>query len=424
MISGTTWLCLLFLSQRVSCPKQLRTLSDFTACVETLPMLYSEEKWADCNFEDGTSCRFQAISPRFYRGKLPSRYQYTTLAELSGRAAVFHPKGTFLYAYIQATAGAAEEIAIATSITCQSDNGILNFDYWLLGDQSANLRVCTQDGQARSCTKPIVYTEVPMVAVEVIRPKSPTFVVEIVVSNITRPTVFIIDNINYKATLCGDTVEVNDVRENRKDALKNLTETISDENSNLIPPHSLTKEAPQEGSHEVFTKSSKPCKLIPCDFGNGTCGYINYRNNSMKLGEWRLDDKRVKSTHTGYKVADDSNTGFLYVGTENPSLGVATYILESPEFSVSRDMRLSFDVYRRSREITLQVCLNSPFNCPYTISPYDNYVNWKQGETLTIPKLTKKIFFKALQWRKFKWLAIDNIELSPCSHAATPSEKP
>ncbi|VDL67235.1 unnamed protein product [Nippostrongylus brasiliensis] len=108
---------------------------------------------------------------------------------------------------------------------------------------------------------------------------------------------------------------------------------------------------------------------------------------------------------------------FLYVGTENPSLGVATYILESPEFSVSRDMQLSFDVYRRSREITLQ-------KVSVHICASISFLRFLIRVGFCNQRKYFKIFFKALQWRKFKWLAIDNIELSPCSHAATPSEKP
>ncbi|RCN30310.1 hypothetical protein ANCCAN_23920 [Ancylostoma caninum] len=58
--------------------------------------------------------------------------------------------------------------------------------------------------------------------------------------------------------------------------------------------------------------------------------------------------------------------------------------------------------------------MDSPFYCPYSVSPFDKRVHWKQGETFVIPKKTTKIFFKAIQWRKFKWLAIDNIRLSGC----------
>ncbi|VDM42841.1 unnamed protein product [Toxocara canis] len=61
--------------------------------------------------------------------------------------------------------------------------------------------------------------------------------------------------------------------------------------------------------------------------------------------------------------------------------GRRIYVLESPTFTLNNDSVLTFDLYRRSAAISLQV------------------------------------FFVATQWKKFKWLAIDNIALNygiPC----------
>ncbi|PIO66478.1 MAM domain protein, partial [Teladorsagia circumcincta] len=164
---------------------------------------------------------------------------------------------------------------------------------------------------------------------------------------------------------------------------------------------------------------STACHLLSCNFTNDTCGYRNYQNESMSLVEWQLGNHRIGNMHTGIKGNEEANGGFLFVGTDSSTLGVTTYILESPKFSLSKDMKLSFDVYRRSKDITLQVCLDTPFNCPYTVSPFDKRVHWKQGETFAIPKSTEKIYFKAIQWKKFKWLAIDNILLNPCPRTST-----
>ncbi|KAK6025945.1 hypothetical protein OSTOST_08138 [Ostertagia ostertagi] len=95
-----------------------------------------------------------------------------------------------------------EELVIAAPITCQRGGGLLKFSYWLIGDRSPTIRVCTQDSQARSCTKPIIYTDTSTVAVEVVHPQAAVFDVEIVISNITQPTLFLLDDIEYKADLC------------------------------------------------------------------------------------------------------------------------------------------------------------------------------------------------------------------------------
>uniref|UniRef100_A0A914YTU9 Uncharacterized protein n=1 Tax=Panagrolaimus superbus TaxID=310955 RepID=A0A914YTU9_9BILA len=88
------------------------------------------------------------------------------------------------------------------------------------------------------------------------------------------------------------------------------------------------------------------------------------------------------------------------------------YILESPEISLSNTTLLSFDLYRRSSAIMLQICLDSLTNCPYESPKLDSKVFWREGESILLPTKTKKVYFVATQWKRFKWLAIDNIVLN------------
>lgn len=106
-------------------------------------------------------------------------------------------------------------------------------------------------------------------------------------------------------------------------------------------------------------------------------------------------------------------SGFLYVGTDSPADSkIVNYILESPDLSVDEDFQLSMDIYRRSNDITLQICVDTPFYCPYTITPFDKDTDWKEGEMFLIPKGTLKVYIRAIQWRRFKWLAIDNLKVN------------
>lgn len=419
-----------------SCPVELRFLSDFTACVESLPFVPSNEVSTTCDFEDTSYCRFQPTSSLFQRGKLPLPSHYATLAEVSGRTMASQPEGSFVYALILQPLSQDEELVMSTPVTCQHGNGVLKFDYWLVGDRSTTVKVCTQDSQSRSCTKSIVYATSSSVAVEVIHPKAEVFDVEIVISNNTQPTIFIIDNVDYKADLC----EVSEKERNDRNGLppSDIVDAFFDERSesDVNSDHLLRGEESTIRSNQrhadvsdrsLLTEgspvTSSACDLLSCDFTNSTCGYTNYVNDSMSLLEWKLGNHKSEDVHAGARRNDDANGGFLFVGTDSSTLGMATYILQSPEFSLTRDMTLSFDVYRRSNEITLQVCLDSPFHCPYMVTRFDKRVHWRQGETFNIPKNIRKIFFKAVQWKKFKWLAIDNVQLIPCPKSSFPSQQ-
>ncbi|RCN44657.1 hypothetical protein ANCCAN_09302 [Ancylostoma caninum] len=135
-------------------------------------------------------------------GKMPLPSHYASIAELSGRSVLFQPEGNFVYVLSQHMLSEDEEVALSAPITCQRGNGILNFNYWLIGDRTATVKVCTQDSQARSCTKPIIYTDSSLVSVEVVHPQSEVFDIEIVTSNLSQPTLFILDNLSYKSELC------------------------------------------------------------------------------------------------------------------------------------------------------------------------------------------------------------------------------
>ncbi|EYC42482.1 hypothetical protein Y032_0530g3004 [Ancylostoma ceylanicum] len=421
--------------QKPFCPVELHVLRDFAACVQPVTFSPSNEKSTSCDFEDGTFCRFQPTSSLFQMGKLPLPSHYASIAELSGRSVLFQPEGNFVYVLSQYMLSEDEEVALSAPITCQRGNGILNFNYWLIGDRTATVKVCTQDSQSRSCTKPIIYTDSSLVSVEVVHPQAEVFDIEIVTSNLSQPTLFILDNLSYKSELCDGSSKQNDA-DSTHPSEEQVKEFFDDDGNNdgeaqvngdavqaensvseqtAQQRQSHREEEPQPKRSPVKIKNVAACRLLACTFTTSMCEYKNYENRSMSLVEWKLGNHRVGNIHTGIKDQDDNaDGGFLFVGTDSSTLGLTTYILESPKFSLDEDAHLVFDVYRRSKDITLQICMDSPFHCPYSVSPFDKRVHWKQGETFVIPQKTTKIFFKAIQWRKFKWLAIDNIRLGGC----------
>ncbi|KJH45008.1 hypothetical protein DICVIV_08963 [Dictyocaulus viviparus] len=108
-----------------------------------------------------------------------------------------------------------DQLILVAPITCQNGNGLLKFNYWILGDQSAaSLKVCTQDGEVKSCTQPIIYTESPNVTVDVVHPNAAVFEIDIVASNITQSTILILDNIDYKSDRCDDVEKPNGIEKN------------------------------------------------------------------------------------------------------------------------------------------------------------------------------------------------------------------
>ncbi|GMS79709.1 hypothetical protein PENTCL1PPCAC_1884, partial [Pristionchus entomophagus] len=155
------------------------------------------------------------------------------------------------------------------------------------------------------------------------------------------------------------------------------------------------------------------CNLLDCSFDrNNMCNYANFMNTSGSFGPWSLGNKPVGNIHTGIKNLKDG-AGFLFVGSDQDEEGIRKreYVLESPAFILPEDTPLSFDVYRRSNDITLKVCFDTLSNCPYTVPPLEKEIYWKEGETVVVPKSARKIFFIASQRMGFKWLAIDNIQL-------------
>ncbi|KJH45009.1 hypothetical protein DICVIV_08964 [Dictyocaulus viviparus] len=83
------------------CPSQIRSTSDFHACVQPIAFASSSGLSDSCEFEDGSHCRFQPASLLTHMGKFSSTAHYMTMTALSGRSLAIQPRGNFVYAFSQ-----------------------------------------------------------------------------------------------------------------------------------------------------------------------------------------------------------------------------------------------------------------------------------------------------------------------------------
>ncbi|CAL2044915.1 unnamed protein product [Caenorhabditis brenneri] len=440
-----------------SCPSELTSITDFLTCVRRLSTVTLDEHNMLCDFEKDSGCRFKSISSPLSVGNFPNADHYRTFATLAGRPEEERPSGNFVFFIEHRGTDPEDEFIMSTPITCQKGNGVLKFNYWIVGQQDkVMLRVCTQNHLSRSCTQSISYNAPSAsIAIEVVHPNSTFFELEIVASNIVDPAVIIYDNIEYKADMCEwdekkETTQTEDSvnekpiasvdsffeaeeQQGEKDPSgeedpeasersdsATLTNPVPTRPIRLSPRRAemeqLISELTDERKGSDFIEDAEDrdepqsvCKLLNCDFDQSMCLYNNYVNESMSISPWQLGNNRVGNPHTGVR----EGRGFLYVGTDSPADSkIVNYILESPDLSVDEDFELTMDIYRRSNDITLQVCLDTPFYCPYTITPFEKETDWMEGQMFLIPKGTLKVYIRAIQWRRFKWLAIDNLKVS------------
>uniref|UniRef100_A0A0M3IQX7 MAM domain-containing protein n=1 Tax=Ascaris lumbricoides TaxID=6252 RepID=A0A0M3IQX7_ASCLU len=269
------------------------------------------------------------------------------------------------------------------------------------------------------------YNDSLPIDIDVINPNISPFAIEIIISDVTEPSVFILDNLSYEANLCTTT----DITLLSAQNLSKITNSLdvgvdpseiffdnSENADNFEVQLAQQKVQLQRGRETNHIRSLNmrrllpihrltPCEVLNCDFEFDLCNYYN--------------PIEMNSTKRNYKIYETKLCGYAYVGADDlqqPIKGRRIYILESPMFTLDDDSTLTFDLYRRSTAISLQVCLNNITNCPYEAPPLEKDIFWRRGEMIALSKNTRKVYFVATQWKKFKWLAIDNITLNYGTH--------
>uniref|UniRef100_A0A914CRX2 MAM domain-containing protein n=1 Tax=Acrobeloides nanus TaxID=290746 RepID=A0A914CRX2_9BILA len=196
-----------------------------------------------------------------------------------------------------------------------------------------------------------------------------------------------------------------------------------------LPNPGISKPLMKSDSSDLFPsvtfgrlaiKKMTPCDILSCSFGRSLCHYTQpLFHGDVNHGKWQISHTPIGNRHTGIHNGTvdqrSAHGGFAFVGTdknEPKQKGRTVYILESPFFTLNEDTTLNFDLYRRASAITLQICFDNMMNCPYEAPPLNKDVYWREGESVLMPKGTSKVYFVATQWKRFKWLAIDNVTIN------------
>ncbi|TKR60199.1 hypothetical protein L596_027485 [Steinernema carpocapsae] len=430
----------------VDCSNGIRTPLEFLECTDISEFKDSSEDGdagsVFCNFRKSERCRFhnspgEKISFRRAKFRSTSERFEQIFRQMVRRPDASMPNGGFIFVGEPFGKPKEYEAAIEAKIKCQKDDGKLRFRHWKTSE-NITLRVCTRDSEMRSCTQSINY-DFEEVYVNVVNPRKFPFWVEILVSGFTSPSLFAVDDLQYEADFCTLEAEKIQINQNTLPAAALADPTfqssfpIEKEGRSLVavriqpqpqPYDSGTlqisyREASQNDQNLQIHKISN-CELLNCDFSSDLCKYHNGKSDLFgnKYGEWKVAKGRMGNFLTGIRTNETPTEGYAFVGTDNSNdsiKGRRIYVLESSPLSLDSDSTLLFDMYRRARAISLQICLDSLTNCPYEIPQIDKRIFWRKNEKVTIPKRTKKLFFVATQWQKFKWLAIANVRVESSS---------
>uniref|UniRef100_A0A915BT26 MAM domain-containing protein n=3 Tax=Parascaris univalens TaxID=6257 RepID=A0A915BT26_PARUN len=439
------------ISQQSECPMELFTLADFYACTVMRP--FNDDANAasggrmKCNFDVPSICRFYSSpeeSIQWKRGHFQAsgtRFS-ETFALMMDRSVDFLPSGDFIFIGESTPRSGYGYAILRADIGCQLGNGKLSFDFWK-NDPNIQAKVCTRVEVSRSCTQALRYNDSLPVDIDVINPNILPFAIEIIISDVTEPSLFILDNLSYEASLCTTT----DITQLSLQNMGNINNSLdigidpsqiffdNSENADSFEAQLAQQKGQlQRGGETNHIRASNmrrllpihrltPCEVLNCDFEFDLCSYYNpfETNSTNRFGQWNVARERNGNIHTGIRQKTSAHmsrryqSGYAFVGADDlqqPIKGRRIYVLESPMFTLDDDSMLTFDLYRRSTAISLQVCLNNITNCPYEAPPLESNIFWRRGETIALSKDTRKVYFIATQWKKFKWLAIDNITLN------------
>ncbi|CAD5222741.1 unnamed protein product [Bursaphelenchus okinawaensis] len=304
---------------------------------------------------------------------------------------------------------------VQMDIGCQKGDAMLSFDYWTTVPD-VEVKVCTRVDDDRRCTTNIEYApESSRVEIQVIHTESESFIVEIIVGGFTKPGLFIMDNLVYEANDCSRTEFLKNSK-NFDSPMKSLEKDITPSLKPMleIPSRLIDKNSGLSSNLKIRQINPNTCKAIQCNFEHDLCGYSQPEiEDDVNYGKWQFSKTKIGNIQTDSNTTHkSSHSGFAFVGVDDRGAntkGRTIYILESEEFNLPVDTNMTFDVYKQSNAISLQVCVDELSNCIYEAPPSKAY--WSENERVLLPSGTSKVYFVATQWKRFKWLAIDEIKL-------------
>ncbi|CAI5451131.1 unnamed protein product [Caenorhabditis angaria] len=299
-----------------------------------------------------------------------------------------------------------QKAAIETEIPCQYGDSVIRFDFWA-NTLNPILRFCLSHSAEITCQdilpmpNPVNFS-VPMTGEPI------TVRIEIV--NLQENDIILIDNLYYDGQIC---------------------EVVEDENVPKLLPTLSTVSIPQlitgspdtaffdddtsteQTTSNVHFSELSPCSALTCNFNDGDSCFYGL-SGIGSTSSWQISDKLTGNRHTGIQrinLDDQKKVGYAFVGSDTESNINNNFVMESPKFTMTQNIIVSFDIYVRSISPQLKVCIDNFDDCQYTSPPVQKNKFWHSSQNITIPEGSKKLFFVVQNVGKHQFLAIDNIKL-------------
>ncbi|KRX66909.1 hypothetical protein T09_12158 [Trichinella sp. T9] len=345
-----------------------------------------------CNFEPNEPCAWGNLPGgallwkrvRFKEPK-PSKNQMKSITSKSET-----PEGAFAVIGSESGRGEGENYvgSLVATIPCQKGPGKLSFDHWT-NSQSNDLTVCVvpmQSSEEKRCIGSVRRTSPNPIRFTIPAPDDERpFQIRMEVRGFSQPGFIMIDNINYEADLCG-----------------------------APSKFALTKPKPNQFGN------SRCVELLSCDFESGTSCFYDVK--ASRNGQWNVGSGRTGNRLTGIRVDGSGNARgyYAFVGRDYPDVDgdasskQSVYILQSPETTFKKAVKLYYDVFLKSSSPELKVCINDLSVCPkvYTLKNVRSTSDgWLRRESIMLNPSSKRVMFIVKSLPANQYVALDNIAI-------------
>ncbi|KRY59555.1 hypothetical protein T03_12512 [Trichinella britovi] len=337
-----------------------------------------------CNFEPNEPCAWGNLPGgallwkrvRFKEPK-PSKNQMKSITSKSET-----PEGAFAVIGSESGRGEGENYvgSLVATIPCQKGPGKLSFDHWT-NSQSNDLTVCVvpmQSSEEKRCIGSVRRTSPNPIRFTIPAPDDERpFQIRMEVRGFSQPGFIMIDNINYEADLC-------------------------------------VKPKPNQFGN------SRCVELLSCDFESGTSCFYDVK--ASRNGQWNVGSGRTGNRLTGIRVDGSGNARgyYAFVGRDYPDVDgdasskQSVYILQSPETTFKKAVKLYYDVFLKSSSPELKVCINDLSVCPkvYTLKNVRSTSDgWLRRESIMLNPSSKRVMFIVKSLPANQYVALDNIAI-------------
>ncbi|OUC44987.1 MAM domain protein [Trichinella nativa] len=394
-----------------------------------------------CNFEPNEPCAWGNLPGgallwkrvRFKEPK-PSKNQMKSITSKSET-----PEGAFAVIGSESGRGEGENYvgSLVATIPCQKGPGKLSFDHWT-NSQSNDLTVCVvpmQSSEEKRCIGSVRRTSPNPIRFTIPAPDDERPFQESILKkkqtnkpenyDNTEKNVNILRNItstllkySFKPTLFKEMILPNQFNENSLPSDRKFP-TAPVVLPNLLNLGRLLKPTAVKPKPNQFG-NSRCVELLSCDFESGTSCFYDVK--ASRNGQWNVGSGRTGNRLTGIRVDGSGNARgyYAFVGRDYPDVDGDTsskqsvYILQSPETTFKKAVKLYYDVFLKSSSPELKVCINDLSVCPkvYTLKNVRSTSDgWLRRESIMLNPSSKRVMFIVKSLPANQYVALDNIAI-------------